>query len=321
MSNIEFKPGSKELARVLHYYGLLQQVDEFKIVCPFHADAEPSMMVSIAKGRFYCFGCSASGDAFTFVKLLHDDKNGLECLKKYFKIIRSKKVKAINFKHNVKQEKEQEGQLVTEAIDYYYNLKTINWEANQSPEKLYMVKRGFFPSTLNKCKAKLTYKDSYPIIFPMLDMGEFKGYVCRATNERIAKKRKYLYNKGFSRKNTLVGNYNAKQVILVEGFMDYLKLKQLGVKHAAAILGWKITAQQIEKLKQQGVEHIISALDNDKCGKRGTRYLRQFFYVTRFRYPKGIKDPGDLTEHQFIKCKKETIKRIRRNEQNGKKEK
>lgn len=65
--------------------------------------------------------------------------------------------------------------------------------------------------------------------------------------------------------------------------MDRLKFLQFGESNVAAILGWKMSSEQIKKLKDKGVNTIISALDNDPCGKRGTAYLKEHFNVVRFR--------------------------------------
>src|SRR5690606_32746141 len=132
-----------------------------------------------------------------------------------------------------------------------------------------------------------------------LDMGEFKGYVCRTTDKHVEKRRKYLYNKGFSRKDTISGDYGAKTIVLCEGHIDRVKLNQFGLKHVGAILGWKLSNGQLEKLKKQGVENVISALDMDKPGQEGTEYLKKFFNVIRFQFPRGAKDPGDLDENSF----------------------
>lgn len=57
------------LAKVLWFYGLVGSVDseEQKIICPFHEDANPSMIVNLKQGSYYCFGCQESGDALKFV--------------------------------------------------------------------------------------------------------------------------------------------------------------------------------------------------------------------------------------------------------------
>ena len=46
------------LAKVLWFYGLIGSVDseEQKIICPFHEDANPSMIVNLKQGSYYCFG-------------------------------------------------------------------------------------------------------------------------------------------------------------------------------------------------------------------------------------------------------------------------
>ena len=213
--------------------------------------------------------------------------------------MKTKKVSKIKAKR-VTVKRADNKQMLTEAKDYYFNLKTTDWNKERSDELDYMIKRGFKRSTLNMCKAKYTYNKSYPLVFPMLDNGEFKGWVCRTTLKTIEKRRKYLYNEGFSRATTLCGTYSkGKVVVICEGYMDMLKFRQFGLKNVVAILGWKITAEQIAKLKRMGITHVISALDNDECGKKGTAYLKSFFKVTVFQYPVGVKDAGDMSQTQF----------------------
>ena len=37
-------------------------------LCPFHAEKSPSFSINAEQGVYYCFGCTASGDAITFVR-------------------------------------------------------------------------------------------------------------------------------------------------------------------------------------------------------------------------------------------------------------
>lgn len=311
MKAIESPRGGQELAKVLHYYGFLEASNEFKIVCPFHEDINASLLINLNEGNFYCFGCAESGDAFRFVRLMNPKLDELKAGIRYYRILKSDKVKAVKLEREAKVAKDNV-QALDEATDYYFGLKTVDWRKVTDPVKEYMLHRGFTEAVLNKTKAKLTYNTGYPIAFPMFDVDEFRGWVCRTTNKTIERKRKYLYNEGFSRRNTLVGDYRADVVVLVEGYMDRMKLIQFGLNKVAAILGWKITQQQIDKLKKQGVKVVISALDKDACGTKGTEYLRQYFDVVSFQYPEGIKDAGDLTQETFEIAYKKTKQELRR---------
>ena len=304
-----------DLAKVLWYYNLVPDTSSSnqKILCPFHKDANPSLLVNLEQGTWFCFGCQKSGDAKKFVRYMEKDLNDLQALKKFHEILKSKKCSEFSVQAFKKKSKPPQRELYAQAYDYYHGLKKVDWNTDLQDEVeeayQYMNKRGFSASTLNKVKAKITYNRSYGLIFPMLDNGKFRGWVCRTMIKEIEEKRKYLYNEGFSRATTLVGNYGSKDyVFVVEGYMDRLKFVQFGYDNVVAILGWKMSDGQIEKLKKAGITKVISALDNDKCGRQGTEYLKRFFEVTRFTYLKGVKDPGDMTQVTFNKMFERTMK-------------
>lgn len=312
-----------ELAKVLWYYNLIYETETplQHILCPFHKDVNPSMMVNLLEGSWYCFGCDRAGDALKFVQLMEVKYNGLndlQALRKYREILRSDKCSDIHISKNTKRIKSNRD-LYNEAYDYYHGLRTVDWKNDEEAEVVqareYMLGRGFNARTLAKLGAKVTYNKQYGLIFPMKDNGKFRGWVSRTMIKAVEEKRKYLYNKGFSRATTLVGDYGSKDyVFIVEGYMDRAKFLQFGETNVVAILGWKMSPLQEQKLKKAGVTKIISALDNDTCGRRGTRYLQTVagFEVTRFRYLKGIKDPGDMTEELFRKMYKKTMQDFER---------
>lgn len=306
-----------KLAKVLAHYKLLPDAHALKqkICCPFHAnDVNPSLLVNLEDGSWFCFGCQKTGDAQKFVQLMESKYNGmsdLKALQQYYKILKSNKYS--NIKVDVAQAKsaqKPQKQLYNEAYDYYHGLRTVDWENDDDSDvdaaRQYMEQRGFSPHALNMTRAKVTYNDAYGLIFPMMDNNKFRGWVCRTMRKDIEAKRKYLYNEGFSRATTLVGNYGkANYVIVVEGCMDRLKFVEYGLKdNVVAILGWKMSKQQEDKLRQRGVQYVISALDNDDAGQKGTRYLKTVFgtsHVIRWQYLKGLKDPGDMSRQQFEK--------------------
>ena len=317
------KNEKNELAKVLWFYGLIGNVDseEQKIICPFHEDANPSMIVNLKQGSYYCFGCHESGDALKFVQKMEkmrSKSNDLQGCKKFFQILKSDECSRIRIQR-VEKVKKTSKQMYAEAYDYFHGLSKVNWRKKSDLDEVnevrsYMVKRGFTTSTLNKIDARVTFSKNYELIFPMLDNGKFKGWVCRTNIPEVEQKRKYLYNKGFRRKTSLIGNYGDNEVLfVVEGFMDRLKFIQFGVNNVVAILGWKASLHQIEKIKsKKNIKYIVSALDNDKCGVKGSKYLESIFkekYV-RFAYLKGVKDPGEMSKETFDKMYRKTMNKI-----------
>lgn len=320
---MEYGDNATKLAKVLWYYNLTYDIHAIKqkIVCPFHDnDVNPSLMINLVDGSWFCFGCHMSGDAWRFVALVEKKYNGLNDLQaygKYLKILKSGKCSNIKVNTKAIQKIQKPSkQLYDEAYDYYHGLKTVDWQYDLSDEVEqayeYMHGRGYSADTLNIVKAKVTYNGSYGLIFPMIDNGKFRGWVCRTMRKDIEPKRKYLYNEGFSRATTLVGTYGSKEyVIVVEGYMDRLRFVEYGMDNGVvAILGWKISAQQEDKLRRAGITRVISCLDNDKCGRKGTMYLKSVFgpqNVLRWSYLKGIKDPGEMTYDQFMKMYNRTM--------------
>ena len=305
----------RALEKILLHYGYNITARRFKIICPFHEDVNPSLLVDLDENFWFCFGCNEGGTGYNFLKKLKKNiKNDLQLLRLYVKILIDN-TDIAKYEVIKKKEKQYEDSKDTKndeallaALDYYSNLPEINWNkiSLKNEVKKYMLERGFTSSALNLAKAKLTTNSSYKIIFPIFDLNEFKGWVCRTIDAEIEKKRKYLYNKGFSRKTTLLGNYNYHTVIVTEGFFDWLKFRISGFTKVTAFFGWKATKEQIKKLKDAGVKNIISALDNDLYGEKGTDYLKAYFNVYRLNFPKGIKDPGEMNKSQILKIVKES---------------
>ena len=293
------------LAKVLLHYGLVGGAslnDTFKIVCPLHGDVNASMQINLSEGTYFCFGCQARGDAYKLVQSI-EGCSSLEAIMKATRIANgSSAEKIIIRKGDVKSDK----QLLRDAKLFFYSLPKTDWQKEKGS---YLQKRGFSAKVLNTVDAKINFNNDYGVVLPMVDFGRFKGWVCRKTSKNSDNDRKYLYNKGFRRRETLVGDYGKDWVIICEGYLDWLKFKQHGINNVVAILGWKITAEQIKKLKLH-TEKVISALDNTPMGRKGTSELAHHFYTVRFAFPPNVKDPGDLDDIDFARSWSATVKKV-----------
>lgn len=289
----------QEFISVLKHFDMFEPLSSYKVICPFHGDKNPSMLINLDEANFYCFGCGIHGGSIDLVKQFYPSYNDFELVRCIKRICgnREKKVEK-----NIVQVEDKK--LNMQAVrDYFFNLPKVNWYRTDDPVKQYMKGRGFKMSTLKNADARINLTDSYKIVFPILDNGAFRGYVGRTTDKEIEQKRKYIYNTGFRRSKTLAGDYNGKVVLVVEGFLDMLKAKQYGIQNVVAILGWKISDKQKSKLKRRGIKGIVCGLDNDPAGENGYKYLKSLeeFKVVRLKYPGGVKDFGDIDKNLFQK--------------------
>ena len=56
------------VALISDYVALKKSGRRWTGLCPFHGEKTPSFSVNAEEGRYYCFGCRASGDQITFVR-------------------------------------------------------------------------------------------------------------------------------------------------------------------------------------------------------------------------------------------------------------
>ena len=57
---------------VSQYVNLKRRGKNLVGLCPFHSEKTPSFTVYPENGSFYCFGCGAGGDVFTFTGLIEN---------------------------------------------------------------------------------------------------------------------------------------------------------------------------------------------------------------------------------------------------------
>ncbi|OGJ15036.1 DNA primase [Candidatus Nomurabacteria bacterium RIFOXYD1_FULL_39_12] len=121
---------------VSSYIKLEKAGTNLKARCPFHNEKTPSFFVSADRGTYYCFGCGASGDIFTFVEEFEglDFKGALQMLADRAGVQLEPLSKEA--KEN-KSEKEKLYEAMQEACLYFEN----NLEKNQEALE-YLKSRG-----------------------------------------------------------------------------------------------------------------------------------------------------------------------------------
>ena len=116
------------------------------------------------------------------------------------------------------------------------------------------------------------------IIFPIHDLeGNVIGFTGRIYENN--NQAKYINSKetAIFKKGDILFNYHRakaeikkkKEVILVEGNMDAIRLAINGIKNVVALMGTSLTNTQVKILKDLRVK-IILMLDNDEAGENGT---------------------------------------------------
>ena len=71
-----------EIEEIISQYVVLKRRGKNLVgLCPFHNEKTPSFTVYPENGSFYCFGCGAGGDVFTFTKLI-ENLDYIEAVKK-----------------------------------------------------------------------------------------------------------------------------------------------------------------------------------------------------------------------------------------------
>ena len=58
---------------VSSYVALKKKGSQYMGLCPFHNEKSPSFSVSRDKQMYYCFGCGAGGNVFTFLMQYEND--------------------------------------------------------------------------------------------------------------------------------------------------------------------------------------------------------------------------------------------------------
>lgn len=145
------------------------------------------------------------------------------------------------------------------------------------------------------------------IIFPIHDVqGNIIAFGGRTINEKEETKYlnssdSFLYNKS----KTVFGLHLAKEairktdeVILVEGYMDCLSLRQAGILNVVAPLGTALTLDHLRFLSRY-TKNFVLAFDGDSAGKKAAGRALSLFVEMNLT-PKGAEIPSGMDPDSFV---------------------
>lgn len=291
------------------YVNLTQAGRSFKGVCPFHQDHSPSMHVSPEKGIFKCFACGASGGVFEFVEKYENvswieavsivaNKCGIELSQN---VLQSNQSSYFKEEYEIMDLTEK---FFVNNLKTNYGIEALNYLKERGIDEEIIKEFGIGLSlddkdTLFKLLSKKNYGTDLldeiglininngniydfftrRITFPLWDKDGhivgFSGRIYRGEKETS----KYMNSKEtkiFKKGETLYNYHNAKEVakrekeiIVVEGFMDAIRVSSSGIKNVVALCGTAMTKEQTNLLKKlRG--RVILCLDNDNAGEIAT---------------------------------------------------
>lgn len=287
------------------YIPLTQKGKNFVGVCPFHDDHSPSMSVSPEKQIYKCFACGASGNVFTFVAEYENvsfieavrivaSKCGKELSITTYNNNVSQALKEENEIMDLTQKfflNNLRTKFGKDALEYLKNrglnediIKEfgigLSLDSNDSLYQLllkknYDIKKLLDLGLVNSVNGKTYDMFTRRITFPLWDKdGNIVGFSARIyRNEKdVSKYMNSRESKLFKKGETLYNYHKAKdiakrerKIIVVEGFMDAIRISSIGIKNVVALQGTAMTTEQVQLLKKLRVK-VILCLDNDNAG-------------------------------------------------------
>lgn len=303
----EVKNANDIVEIISKYVDLKRAGDSYKGLCPFHNEKTPSFMVSENKQIFKCFGCGEGGNVITFL-MKKENIGFFEAIKLLCENARIElPVNNISSEENLKnyEKKQRMYDLHIELARYYFD----NMQKNIENSMDYLKNRGIDEKTVRKfglgyevrksSAIEYLYNHGYTkqelldsmifrqkndelysiffsrVMYPIFDYRNrvvaFGGRITGSGEPKylnspesiIFKKKEQLYGLNLVRK------YNAKRIILVEGYMDVIRLNQKGIVGAVASLGTSLTKEQSEIIKKQN-KKVYICYDSDKAGRVAT---------------------------------------------------
>ena len=310
--------------------------DRYLGLCPFHSEKTPSFSVSQAKQVYHCFGCKKSGNIYNFlqeIKGLHfvdtvellAEKAGIPLPKTSEKKQDNKRKDylkinslAVEFykKSLQKAPTQVTNYLKSRHLDKVAKEFDLGW-ANDSWDSLCNVLKKEKISLdlavelgIIKKGGKNGYYDTFRgrVMFPIKShRGDFIGFGGRDITKK-ENSPKYINSSDssiFSKGKNLYGlAYSATeikkqdQVIVVEGYTDFLALYRQGFKNVVANLGTALTSDHAKLLKRYS-KNVLLLFDGDEAGQSAAQKSLAIF-LDKNVSPRILTLPDNLDPDDFL---------------------
>lgn len=274
-------------------------------LCPFHNEKSPSFSVSPGKQMYYCFGCGAGGNVYTFiqeyenytfpeaVKMLADragvnlpeieySEEAKKAESKRSRLLEINKEAAKYFYFQLRARQGETGyrylrdrQLSDETIKKF-GLGFANKTSNDLVQ--YLRSKGYSPELIHEAglcnvdeKHGMYDKFWNRVIFPIEDINHrVIGFGGRVMGDGTPKYLNSPETPIFDKSRNLYGLNFARtsrkgNIILCEGYMDVISMHQAGFDQTVASLGTAFTLGQASLLKRYTKEVLLS-YDSDGAG-------------------------------------------------------
>lgn len=289
------------------YVRLQKKGSSYFGLCPFHNEKSPSFSVSPNKQMYYCFGCGAGGNVFTFI-MEYENQTFPEAVK----ILADRAGIALPEAELTEEQKRERNkrQLLLEinktAANYFYYL--LNGDQGQQAREylenrrmsketqihfglgyaskysndlyLYLKKKGYQDQILKET-GLLTYDEKRGahdkfwnrVMFPIMDVNNrVIGFGGRVMGDGTPKYLNSPETMLFDKSRNLYGlNYartsRKPYMIICEGYMDVIAMHQAGFTNAVASLGTAFTTQHSVLLRRY-TQEVRLAYDSDGAGQK-----------------------------------------------------
>ncbi|MBD5545190.1 MAG: DNA primase [Lachnospiraceae bacterium] len=276
-------------------------------LCPFHNEKTSSFSVSPQKQMYYCFGCGAGGNVFTFI-MNYENYNFSEAVKMLADRA-GVPLPELEYNEEMKKKESRRAALLEinkEAAKYFfYQLRDKHGQAgyeylrrrqlseetmkgfglgysNKTSNDLYLYlrKKGYGDELL-KAAGLVSYSEKIGmcdkfwnrVMFPIQDINHrVIGFGGRVMGEGEPKYLNSPETEIFDKSRNLYGLNFARtsrkgNMILCEGYMDVIAMHQAGFNQAVASLGTAFTSGQANLLRRY-TEQVLLSYDSDGAGTK-----------------------------------------------------